>query len=185
MENPEVQSQQIPTPGLSLPSLIDTGASRQIPGLEKFIAPPLKGAPVSFDSLSEIMKNNPAFDMNQVMSIVNSFKSINAEKQMQIGSLLGSRSNNPNIEGMSFTVPPLNLKSLEEDTKMEEDEDDDGLEASDDDLELSPELENRKNLLDNVKENLDSILQADGGKKRFTEKRWWTPEEVFNWQFFV
>lgn len=35
-----------------------------------------------------------------------------------------------------------------------------------------------QNLLESVKENLDNILTSSSLKKKTTDKRWWTPEEV-------
>jgi hypothetical protein len=40
------------------------------------------------------------------------------------------------------------------------------------------ETKNGKNLVENVKENIDKILSKNSIKKKTLKKRWWTPEEV-------
>jgi len=193
MENIEVQSQVVSIPALSLPSLnMDHELGNQDEGssLEKFLPVSLKGTPNGIDKMAEIIKNRSNFDYNQVLDIVKSLKSQFPEKQIQIDSLYNGRNENTFMNTIPELMKPLNKSNSALNPKINEDSEEEEPEEDLDDYDshheqTAQESASRKNLVENVKENLDSILQADGGKKKFTEKRWWTPEEVIYVEFSV
>lgn len=187
MENLEMQSQMVAIPALSLSNINishDLSAQNQETNLEKFLPVSFKGAPNGIDKMAEIIQSQQGFDYNQVFDIVKNLKSQFPEKKLPIESLYNGRKEHSLMNLIPELTNPLNKNSSFIDSKKnEESEEEEDSEDDLDDYDSNHEQNihgsaSKKNLIDNVKENLDSILQADGGKKKFTEKRWWTPEEV-------
>jgi len=175
MENLEIHNQSVSIPALSIPQISAKQGSEDSldgNGLERLLPISLRGATENL----ETMKSNSEFNYKGVLEMV---KTQLGNKAASSNSILTSRGENASDQ----TNAGLNTSSG---AKLEDDDEDADLEEmSDDDSDLSETESERlalgsaskKNLVDNVKENLDSILQADSGKKKFTEKRWWTPEE--------
>jgi len=185
MENLEIQSQIVSIPALSLPKLNinnDLGGEKERITLEKLMPISLKGATNNIDKMAEILQNKSGFDYNQVFDIVKNLKSQFPENQLQIESLFTGRSENTSINTIPELISSVHKNNSILDDRIDEDSEEQDSEEDLDDYDSNHEQTaqgstSKKNLIDNVKENLDSILQADGGKKKFTEKRWWTPEE--------
>lgn len=183
MENPQVQNQQVTIPSLAFDetsSLLATETLQHPDGSDHLLLPPLKESSIGLGKMSEVMANNPNFNYNQVLEIVKNFKSINPNNSSLSESILVKRPNqisdNLGINREKASNEGNDKFDGGDDEEESEDNYDDDSENEDD--QSSPDIAGRKNLIDNVKENLDYILQTDGGKKKLTEKRWWTPEEV-------
>lgn len=182
MENPQVQTQQVSLPSLNFDetsSLLATETLQHPDGSDQLLLPPLKETSIGLGKMTEVMANNPNFNYSQVLEIVKSFKAINPNKNSLSESIIGTRPNQIS-DSMNINREKSSNGALESFDGKDDDEDSEENydDSENEDDQSSPDMTSRKNLIDNVKENLDYILQTDGGKKKFTEKRWWTPEEV-------
>ena len=182
MESPNIQSQKMSLEDHTLSGPLNPIDTQSIQGMKEFdklVATSIKGASATTENTVDSNNNNSGFDYSKVLDIVKSLKSMSAEKQSQYESILTTRMNNNSENTLSDLMHKVSDKSDRADMDFEDEESDESLSESESGLnEYSMEAPNKKNLIDNVKENLDSLLQNDGGKKKFTEKRWWTPEEV-------
>jgi len=175
MENLEIHSQSVSIPSLSIPQISTKQGSEgslEGNGLERLLPISLRGIAENL----ETMKSNSEFKYQGVLEMV---KNQLGNAAASINSILTARGENASDQtnaGLN-TSSGAKLDDDDEDVDLEEmsDEDSDLSETESEQLALGSA--SKKNLVDNVKENLDSILQADSGKKKFTEKRWWTPEE--------
>jgi len=182
MENLEIHSQSVSIPALTLPLISAKQGGEGSPegnSLERFLPISLKGAAENL----ETMKSKSGIDYKEVLELTKNMYKLNAQKAASSNSVLTARGENASDNtnsGLNTASDPMGVKLEEDDEDADlEDESEDESDLSDSESErLALGSASKKNLVDNVKENLDSILQADSGKKKFTEKRWWTPEEV-------
>ena len=175
MENLEIHSQSVSIPALSLPQIsAKQGSEGSLDGnsLERLLPISLRGTSENL----ETMKNNSEFDYKEVLEMVKNQMGNKAASSNSVLTARGENSSEQTNAGLNSSG--VKVEDDDEDADLEEmsDEDSDLSETESEQLALGSA--SKKNLVDNVKENLDSILQADSGKKKFTEKRWWTPEEV-------
>lgn len=151
---------------------------KDIKTLEKFLPAPLRNTSLDLDKIAESIKTNPSFDYNQVVDIVKNLKSIDASKQSQIESVLTSKADNISNVLMKDILKSLNNANPTEESKGREESVEE--EDSDEDDDSDASSEDNKNLVENVKENLDKLIQSNSLKRKTTKKRWWTPEEVID-----
>ena len=107
-------------------------------------------------------------------------KSLDPSKHSQIEWILTSNSEKLTNSAVADIMKSLNESKSKQDMKID-DQYSDSSESDSDDLSVNSLIDKKdgKNLVENVKENIDKILQKNSIKKKTLKKRWWTPEEVY------
>ncbi len=153
-------------------------ALKDMKSLDKFLPVSMRGSSFNLTKIAESIKNNPSFDYAEFVDIVKNLKSIDASKQSQIESILTAKAENLSNNTISDIIKSLNLNSSTHDAKSEDAQS--MIDESDSDSLSIDTMSDGKNLVENVKENLDKLIQSNSLKRKTTKKRWWTPEEVRN-----
>ena len=176
---------------LRIPALKDISINSltDLKNIQSFLPLSINSTPYNLKDIAEIVKTQPVFDYNQIIQLSKNLKSIDPRQQSQIETILGSQESKAPSNTLQDLIQVLSKKDdliLPEKDEQVLDENETLSESLSEDFDLV-KMES-ENLLDNVKENLDIIMQKDDIRKRNSEKRWWTPEEViisFNFLLFT
>lgn len=182
MENPKVSEQRSVASELNSQGFSKVGSD----GTTKEVSPSAKLNQKNIEPFSlnpnkfaELFKGKPTFDYSQVVEIAKNLKSLDPSKHSQIESILTSKNSNLSNNALMDIINSINETNVKKDIKTEESESNQS-DSDSDDSSLGDMIEKNeeKNLVENVKENLDKLLQRSAMKKKTLKKRWWTPEEV-------
>jgi len=165
---------------LRIPALKDVNINSltDLKNIQSFLPLSINSTPYNLKDIAEIVKTQPVFDYNQIIQLSKNLKSIDPRQQSQIETILGSQESKAPSNTLQDLIQVLSKKDdiiLPEKDEQVLDENETLSESLSEDFDLI-KMES-ENLLDNVKENLDIIMQKDDIRKRNSEKRWWTPEE--------
>ncbi len=147
--------------------------------LQNIFSSPINDLRLPLKNLNQTQKNPSLLDFNQIIQVSKGLKSLDPAQQSQIESILASKDSKIPGNLLQELLQTLSKKESSTNNQVEERDGDDNETLSEnlsDDLSLD-HTENR-NLLDNVKENLNLIVKREDSKKKNSEKRWWTSEEV-------
>ena len=205
MQEPNKSNSTIINQKMSKSMDINTETVKKMTNLDKILSLSLQNHPLSYDKIAECLQRNHTIDYINVIEVMKKLKSIDPYQQKQLESILSSKtdtiSNNAikeiigNLKSDNNRILTANIpyndnqftnigtKSSNDNKSNEYLISEDILSGDDSDADsLSiKSLILRKegtNLIDNVKENIDHILQANLIKKKNTRKKWWTGEEV-------
>jgi len=166
---------------LRIPALqeIDLKSLGDLKNVQSYFPLPLSTVPFNLRDVAEAVRNQPFFDYNQIIQVSKNLKSIDPKQQSQIESFLASKESKVPSNMLRDIIQGLSKKdennNQEKDQKLGEDNETLSESASEDYNLIRPDKEN---LLDNIKENLNIIMTRDEARRKSSEKRWWTPEEV-------
>jgi hypothetical protein len=179
MENNEVSASKSSVPKQAPVEVLknfNLDTLKDMKSLDKFLPVFLLGTSFNLDKVAESIKNNPSFNYNEVVDIMKNLKSIDPSKQSQIESILTSKTENISNNAIIDIIKSLNVNNSKQEMKSEEAQS--MIEETDTDSLSIVTMSEGKNLVENVRENLDKLIQSNSLKRKTTKKRWWTPEEV-------
>jgi hypothetical protein len=149
-------------------------SSSDLKTLGKFLPTTIDDKSINYTKIAQMIKEKPNFDYEQIIQISKSLKSFDATKHSQIESFLTSRNENISNQDVASLLQIIGEKAKElEAVKLEE--------SREDSVSAVQAKSKSASLFQNIKENIDKLLQTNCLKKKNLKKRWWTPEEVQNY----
>lgn len=136
------------------------------------------------DKTIEELKKSHSLDDNSVLEMLKNSKQLSAEKMAQIEKVFNSKGEKIPESALTDALTVITELTKKEKSFLPQKitpsssanpESDDNMDSEDDSDSQSRE---GQNLVDSVKENLDHLLNSNKHKRKATNKRWWTPEEV-------
>ena len=183
---------------------INIESKKSTSSLNKILSLPTQNQSLAYDKLAESLQKNHALDYTNVIEIMKILKSIDLNQQKKLESILTSKADG--ISNSAITEIMENLKTdnnnsmhdlsnhsknnihtggrksseirMMDDLIIEEMLSGDDSETDTLSIKSLIPRKDGTNLIDNVKENLDHLLQANLIKRKNTKKKWWTREEV-------